>query len=107
MLGSVAWIIVDRVVSGPISGLARRRYGIGLHTSIAKSQHPLHRCCEFDIVGHEDQGRTMIAVQRQQQFNDLCPGGTIKITRRLIGQEDRWSTGKGPCDCDTLLLSSR
>jgi hypothetical protein len=57
-------------------------------------------------VGHENDRRAAVAVQRPQQLEDAVSCRIIEIASRLVGEEDLGRVGEGACDRDALLLAA-
>ena len=56
---------------------------------------------------HKDQGGAVVAMERLKQLHDVLACGRIQVAGRLIGQKNRWVTGKGSGHCHPLLFASR
>ena len=59
------------------------------------------------VVGYHDNRLSEITIQSLQQIEDFVAGLTIKITRRLIAQQQRWIRYNRACNSNALLLTAR
>src|ERR1019366_2928203 len=89
----------------------RHRVGSALRTitdDLAVSQHYDARGVLGDVglVGnHHD--RTTLIVQTREKGHQLRGGPRVKITRWLVGQDERRVRAHGSRDCHPLLLATR
>src|SRR2546423_11912896 len=58
------------------------------------------------VVGDDDERRA-IAVQPLKQRNDFGAGAGVELSRRLVGEEQRWPVRERARDGNALLLSAR
>ena len=62
---------------------------------------------DVEIMGHQQQGRTVLAVEAKQQIDDRLPGRRIETARGFIGQQQGRLGNVGSRERDTLLLAAR
>ena len=58
------------------------------------------------VVRDEHQGRAAVALQREEQVDDLPAGGLVEIAGRLVGHQNRRVRRQRAGDRDALLLAA-
>ncbi len=61
---------------------------------------------ELEIVGHDHEGRSRLAVEREQQVRHRAPSLAIEIAGRLVREEQPRAAGERARDADPLLLAA-
>ena len=59
------------------------------------------------IMGDEEQRRAVLALEREQQIDDLRSGLLVEIAGRLVGEDDPGARRERARDGDALLLAAR
>ena len=77
------------------------------HSSVTQSNNPSRSTCERQIVRHENDGRSRLAIQCLEQLDDAHSCVTIEISRRLIREQNPRPVRECACDRDSLLLAAR
>src|SRR5712692_8358399 len=62
---------------------------------VAERDHAVGERGQRRIVGHQHQRTAEVAVQRDQEIDDLLARGRIEIARRLVGEEERGAPRHG------------
>ncbi len=62
---------------------------------------------KFEIMRHEDEGRTSFLMQSEQELDDHLAGLSIQIPGGFIGKQNPRLANEGTGQGDTLLLTSR
>ena len=57
-------------------------------------------------MGDQHQGRALLAVDLEQQVDDMGAGSGIQVARRLIGQQQLRLIRQGAGDRDALLFTA-
>src|SRR3990170_1134523 len=66
---------------------------------------PVGAAADRGIVGHEDEGLLLLAVQVDEQVHDLRRRLRVEVSRGFVGPHDRGIVHEGPRDRDPLLLA--
>ena len=61
---------------------------------------------DVGLVGDDDDGDALLAVERHQRLHDLVRGAGVEIAGRLVGEQQARSVDQGPRDGDALLLAA-
>src|SRR6202049_1513464 len=61
---------------------------------------------EREVVGHEHDRRSAVAVERLEQLENALSGRVIEIPGGFVGEEDLGRVGEGARDRDALLFST-
>lgn len=72
-----------------------------------KADYPVHPLRQSLVVGGDKGGTAFFAHQPQEFVEDPVGGGLVQIARRLIGQHQFRTIGKGTGHGDSLLLATR
>ena len=59
-----------------------------------------------NIMGHHDNGFTLLLIQGLQQVQDFIPGFAIQVTGRLIAKQQGRVCDDGTCDTGALLFTT-
>ena len=78
---------------------------VGLDHAVPEGDQAFHGSGQVMIVCDQDQSRSYISMQREDELNDLLARGRVQITRRFISQENRGATSEGAGDSHSLLFS--
>jgi hypothetical protein len=58
------------------------------------------------VVGHQHERALVLAVEREQELDDLRPGGGVEVAGGLVGQDEPRPQRQGPGDRHALLLAA-
>ena len=58
------------------------------------------------IVSDHHNGLVALLVEPDQEVHHLHGAGSVKVTGRLIGKDERWARHNGARDSDALLLTA-
>ena len=83
----------------------RRVTGV-LDPARAQAHGAVAQAGEAGVVGDEHQRRAAVALQREQQVDDLPAGGLVEVAGGLVGHQDRRVGRDGAGDGDALLLAA-
>ena len=61
---------------------------------------------ERDVMGYDDNGEPMLAVQFVEQIGDSFACAVVEVAGRLVGQQNFRVPDEGARDHDPLLLSA-
>ena len=75
--------------------------------SIPEGDDPVGHAGDLNGVGHEDERRPSLAVERQEQIEDRLAVHGIEISGGLVGEDDLRIVHQGPADGNALFLSTR
>jgi hypothetical protein len=56
------------------------------------------------VMGHEDNGDTLLLVEPLEHAQDLLAGARVEVTRGLVGEEDQRTVDERAGNGHTLLL---
>jgi len=59
------------------------------------------------VVGDYDDGTAVVVGEGAEDLDYVFGVGRVKVSRRLVGEDDLATLRKGSCDRDTLLLTAR
>jgi len=62
---------------------------------------------QLEIVRHDDECRSPLPVQFEEQVRDLLPGRAVEISRRLVSEQDHRLVRERTGNPDTLLFTAR
>ena len=57
-------------------------------------------------MGDEHERAAMVAIQADEQINDVPTGGGIQVAGWLVGEQDRRAASEGACYRDALLFAA-
>src|SRR5438445_7953119 len=57
------------------------------------------------VMGDEDEGLPLLAVQADEEIHDLCRCLRVEVAGRIIRPHDRGVVHEGAGDCNSLLLT--
>jgi hypothetical protein len=79
---------------------------VGDDCAVAETDDALSTGGEPEIVGHENDRRTRLPVERLEEVDDAASTVSIEIPGRLVGEQDARGVRECPGDRDALLLTA-
>jgi hypothetical protein len=76
------------------------------HRPVAHRDHARGTRGEARVVGHQDDGRAGLAVERLEELDDAAAGGGVEVARGLVGEEDARAVDEGAGAGDALLFAA-
>ncbi len=78
-----------------------------VNPSIPEGDDPVGHAGDLNRVGHEDERRPSLAVEREEEIEDRLAVHGIEISGGLVGEDDLRIVHQCPADGDALFLSTR
>ena len=94
-------------VAGEREAAGLGRSGEISERAIAQGEHAIAAACEAEMVGDEDGGQAMLALEALEQAEDGLGRGLVEIAGGLVGEQDGGFGDEGARERDALLLAAR
>ena len=62
---------------------------------------------KLGAVGHDDENRTLVALQFEEERRHRVGRSAIEIARRLVAQQEPWPPDECPCERHALFFTPR
>ena len=93
-------------LAGRLRRLDRHLALVGDDLAVAHDDHPVRIGADVRLVGHQDHGDALLAIELADDLHDLVRGAGVEVAGRLVGQQHGRAVDQRPRQGDALLLSA-